>query len=189
MLSPVAGLFATEGTDPDAIESQSKEAYRRLRISQGMDGQRDVCLRMVIVTIATAIPSASPTCWILPSRKGYLVPPSRRRPPSSCAWPTTLSLFPGRSMHWHRARRRPRVWWFGIGSGHGPAMIRTGCYHGSDDSRLDVVASSIFRRHSMAALMSGVTSMLVIGFSYDDTHTPQYGLAGHGYTAFWLSDW
>ncbi|KAL2811472.1 hypothetical protein BJX63DRAFT_444061 [Aspergillus granulosus] len=36
-----------------------------------------------------------------------------------------------------------------------------------------------------ASIMAAATFLLIIGFSYDDQHIPQYGSAGQGYVVFW----
>ncbi|KAL2839889.1 hypothetical protein BJX68DRAFT_271938 [Aspergillus pseudodeflectus] len=36
-----------------------------------------------------------------------------------------------------------------------------------------------------ASIMAAATFLLIIGFSYDDQHLPQYGSAGLGYVVFW----
>ncbi|KAL2838093.1 hypothetical protein BJY01DRAFT_237597 [Aspergillus pseudoustus] len=36
-----------------------------------------------------------------------------------------------------------------------------------------------------ASIMAAATFLLIIGFSYDDQHIPQYGSTGHGYVVFW----
>ncbi|KAA8641286.1 uncharacterized protein ATNIH1004_002026 [Aspergillus tanneri] len=194
------------GTDPDVIESQSKEAYRRLRISQGYGRpvrrnalSRGIvavfrwltnpggmyALRMVIVTIATAIPSALPhSAGFYYREKGIWLAITAQTTILVYMADFTLSLI-GRCIGTVLGGVLGMVAWY-IGSGHGPGNA----YGLAAITAAMTVVLMWWRLYlppafMMAAIMSGVTFMLVIGFSYDDTHTPQYGLPGHGYTAFY----
>ncbi|THC98089.1 hypothetical protein EYZ11_002441 [Aspergillus tanneri] len=185
---------------------RSKEAYRRLRISQGYGRpvrrnalSRGIvavfrwltnpggmyALRMVIVTIATAIPSALPhSAGFYYREKGIWLAITAQTTILVYMADFTLSLI-GRCIGTVLGGVLGMVAWY-IGSGHGPGNA----YGLAAITAAMTVVLMWWRLYlppafMMAAIMSGVTFMLVIGFSYDDTHTPQYGLPGHGYTAFY----
>lgn len=205
--APVEDLTAANpATDPDEAEEQTKEAYRRLKISRGYGRpiRRSLlarsltgtyqwftnpggmyALRMVIVTIAVAIPAAIPhSTGFYYREKGIWALITAQTTLLVYMGDFTISLI-GRAIGTIVGGVMGMVAWY-IGAGNGP-----GNAYGLAAITAVMTAILMWWRlflppiFTMAAIMGGATFALVIGFSYDDTHTWQYGLPGHGYEAFW----
>lgn len=204
---PVSGFSpGANDDDPDVLEEQTKEAHRQLRISRGYT--RPVhrnqilktfimlykwltnpggmyALRMVVVTIACAIPAS------LPHSSGFYY--REKGVWGIITAQTTLVVYMAdftfsvvsRALGTVLGGVLGMVAWY-IGSGHG-----TGNAYGMAAITAAMTVVLMWWRlflpqaFTMAAIMSGVTFVLVVGFSYDDAHIQQYGLPGHGYEAFW----
>ncbi|KAL4895284.1 hypothetical protein BDV59DRAFT_191799 [Aspergillus ambiguus] len=205
--APVSGFSpGTNSDDPDMLGEQIKEAHRQLRISRGYTNplHRNTvlkavissyrwltnpggmyALRMVAVTIACAIPSS------LPHSSGFYF--REKGIWGLITAQTTLLVYMAdftfslvsRALGTVVGGVLGMIAWY-IGSGHG-----TGNAYGM--ATITAVMTAILmwwrlflpQHFTMAAIMSGVTFVLVVGFSYDDAHIQQYGLPGHGYEAFW----
>lgn len=193
------------GDNPN-IDEQANEVYRQLRFTRGYGPRRHqalpsrlirnvynwltdpggiYALRMVVVTIATAIPASLPASagffyrergiWgVITAQIAVLVYMSD----------FTFSLL-GRATGTVAGGIIGMVAWY-IGSGHG-----TGNAYGLAAITAAVTAVLVWWRLFLPPLMtgfavlSGATFSLVMGFSYDDAHMQQYGLPGHGYKAFY----
>ncbi|OOF94059.1 hypothetical protein ASPCADRAFT_406922 [Aspergillus carbonarius ITEM 5010] len=203
--TPMSNAAGNTATDPEVLEEQTQEADRRLRISRGYGTPprsritRTVmaiyqwlfnpagmyALRMVVVTIATAIPSALPhTAGFYYREKGIWGVITAQTTLLVYMADFTLSLV-SRLVGTVVGGVLGMIAWY-IGSGHGPGNAYG---LGAITAAMTVVLMwwRIFLPPAlaMAAIMSGATFVLVIGFSYDDAHAQQYGLPGRGDTAFW----
>ncbi|KAJ5775457.1 uncharacterized protein N7511_000468 [Penicillium nucicola] len=192
-------------TDPDVAETQSKAAQQHLRISRGYRVNRPsglgrviigtyhwfistegmYALRMVAVTIALAIPAA------LPSSAGFYY--REKGLWALIMGQTTLVIYMAdftfslicRAIGTIIGGALGLVAWY-IGSGHGE-----GNPYGLAAIMAAVIIllmwGRIFAPPAMlqAMMMAGATCILVIGYSYDDTHIPSYGNPGFGYNVFW----
>jgi hypothetical protein len=142
-------------------------------------------LRMVLVTVATAIPAS------LPSSAGFFY--REKGIWGVIAAQTCMMVYMADLSFSIVSRTVGTViggvmgmvaWYIGSGSGIGNP------YGLSAISAL-MVAILIWWRiflppaFAQASLMAGVTYALVIGFSYDHYHIALYGLPGVGYEAFW----
>lgn len=198
-------FFGTD-EDPEVDEQNAEVVFRQLRISRsrGTPGQPGFlsriarhsfhwltnpagvyAARMVVVTIATAIPAA------LPSTTGFFY---RERglwgviTAQICVLiymaDFVFSLV-GRVIGTVVGGLLGMVAWY-IGSGHGPGNPY-GLAAITAVMTLVFVWCRLFFPHSLTgtAVMSGVTFVLVLGFSYDATHLQAYGLPGYGYEAFY----
>ncbi|PLB53541.1 hypothetical protein P170DRAFT_435148 [Aspergillus steynii IBT 23096] len=204
--TPTPHLAANGGRDPDVVAEQTKEAHRRLRISRGhgrpvrrslltraivavyhwlTDAGGMYALRMVIVTIATAIPGSLPsTAGFYYREKGIWGLITAQTTLLVYMADFTVSLV-GRTVGTVVGGVMGMLAWY-VGSGHGPGNAY-GLAAITAVMTLILMWWRLFLppAFTMAAIMSGATFMLVIGFSYDDTHLSQYGLPGHGYEAFY----
>ncbi|KAB8264869.1 hypothetical protein BDV32DRAFT_116799 [Aspergillus pseudonomiae] len=204
--APTEDLTAAPATDPDDAEEQAKEAYRRLKISRGSGRpiRRGLvvraltgfyhwftnpggmyALRMVVVTIAVAIPASIPhSTGFYYREKGIWALITAQTTLLVYMGDFTVSLV-GRTIGTVVGGVMGMVAWY-IGAGNGP-----GNAYGLAAITAVMTAILMWWRLflppilTMAAMMGGATFVLVIGFSYDDTHISQYGLPGHGYEAFW----
>ncbi|KAM4063650.1 aromatic acid exporter family member 2 domain-containing protein [Hirsutella rhossiliensis] len=194
-------------TDPIALESQAKEAYRRLLFSRGSKHSpvrkgflsRAIvgaykwltnpagiyALRMVILTIGTAIPAAIPSSagfyyrekgiWTIITAQTCLV---------EYTADFTFSLV-SRGLGTVVGGILAVVAWY-IGAANGP-----GNPYGLSAITAVITAIIVWCRLFLppafvqAGIMLGSTFILIIGFSYDHDHIEQYGLPGIGYEAFW----
>ncbi|RAL03166.1 uncharacterized protein BO80DRAFT_377027 [Aspergillus ibericus CBS 121593] len=205
--TPTPMSYAENNTvvDPEVLEEQTREAGRRLRISRGY-GTPQRCrttrtlmsiykwlfnpagmyaLRMVVVTIATSIPSALPhTAGFYYREKGIWGVITAQTTLLVYTADFTVSLV-SRAVGTVVGGVLGMVAWY-IGSGHGPGNPYG---LGAITAAMTVVLMwwRIFLPPALAlaAIMSGATFVLVIGFSYDDANAQQYGLPGRGDTAFW----
>ncbi|EAW12654.1 uncharacterized protein ACLA_010800 [Aspergillus clavatus NRRL 1] len=203
--TPVAGPSSdTDPDDPAATQSdEAQELFRR--ISRGYHGRRRhplgrvvlgtyhwfisaeglFALRMVIVSIALAIPA------VIPSSTGFYYR-------EKGLWglimaQTTLLVYMADFTFSLISRAIGTVLgglvglaaWY-IGSGHGP-----GNPYGLAAITAPVVILFMWARLFLspallqATVMSAATFFLIIGYSYDDALLPQYGNPGIGYPVFW----
>ncbi|KGO45690.1 Brefeldin A sensitivity protein-related, domain of unknown function DUF2421 [Penicillium expansum] len=191
--------------DPDVAETQSKAAQQHLRISRGYRATRGsrfgraiigtyhwfinpeglYAMRMVAVTIALAIPAAIPhTAGFYYREKGLW---------ALIMGQTTLVIYMAdftfslicRAIGTIFGGLLGLVAWY-IGSGHG-----AGNPYGLAAITAVVLTilmwGRIFAPPAMlqAVIMAGATCILVIGYSFEDTHIPTYGNPGWGYNVFW----
>lgn len=199
------GSSTTDG-DPDTLEKQTREAYRQLHISKGYyTPQRQrllsrairgsylwltnpagmYALRMVVVTIATAIPASLPsTASFYYRERGIWGTITAQIAVLVYMADFTISLL-GRVGGTIIGGLLGMVAWYigsghGLGNGYGLAAITA-------VMTLILVWLRLFIQPPLTSsgIVCGVTFVLVIGFSYDDAHTTRYGLPGHGYEAFY----
>ncbi|KAE8353785.1 hypothetical protein BDV28DRAFT_99719 [Aspergillus coremiiformis] len=203
---PAEDLTADSATNPDDAEEQTKEVHRRLKISRGYGRpvQRSLvvkvlagvfhwftnpggmyALRMVVVTIAVAIPSAIPhSAGFYYREKGIWALITAQTTLLVYMADFTVSLV-GRTVGTVVGGVMAMVAWY-IGAGNGP-----GNAYGLAAITALMTAIIMWWRlflppmFTMATIMGGATFALIMGFSYDDTHISQYGLPGYGYEAFW----
>ncbi|KAJ5134735.1 hypothetical protein N7526_006100 [Penicillium atrosanguineum] len=205
--STVAPVPAAQSplVDPDVVEAQSKEAQQALRISRGyrvkqrsglgrivlgtyhwlISYEGMYALRMVVVTVALAIPA------VIPSSAGFYY---REKGLWALIMGQTsvvvymsdfaLSLI-SRFIGTIIGGVAGLVAWY-IGSGNG-----LGNPYGLAAVMAVVLVLLMWARVFapmallQATMMGGATCILVIGYSYDDTHIPSYGNPGWGYSVFW----
>ena len=203
---PGISLTASDISDPDIVQQQANEAYRKLQISRGQgSGRRQgflsrairysyhwltnpggmYALRMVVVTIATSIPASLPsTAGFYYREKGIWGVITAQIAVLVYMADFALS-FLGRAVGTIIGGVIGLVAWY-IGSGHGLGNAY-GLSAITAAATLILVWLRLFLPHTITgpAVMSGVTFVLVMGFSYDDGHLQQYGLPGHGYQAFY----
>ncbi|KAL6849624.1 hypothetical protein ACO1O0_009166 [Amphichorda felina] len=194
-------------TDTASLEDQSREAYRRLRVSRGYETassrrgpvSRAVAasynwlfgtagmfgLRMVVVTFATSIPAAIPhSAGFFYREKGIWGVITAQTCVVVYMADFTFSMI-SRFVGTIFGGVLGMVAWY-MGSGNGP-----GNPYGMAASSGLMVAVMVWLRiflppaFVIATILSGVTFCLVVGFSYDQHHIRQYGLPGTGYVAFW----
>ncbi|KAI9044810.1 uncharacterized protein KD926_010982 [Aspergillus affinis] len=204
--APAPDLPADGGSDPDLVAEQTKEAHRRLRVNRGhgrlvrhnfltraivtiyqwlTNSGGLYALRMVVVTIATAIPGSLPhTAGFYYREKGIWCLITAQTTLLVYMADFTVCLV-GRTAGTVVGGVMGMAAWY-IGSGNGPGNA----YRLAASTAAMTLVLMWWRLFlppvfTMGAIMSGATFMLVLGFSYDDTHMPQYGLPGHGYTAFY----
>ncbi|KAF9889357.1 hypothetical protein FE257_007467 [Aspergillus nanangensis] len=205
---PISELTTDQGaTDPDEADEQAREAYRQLRVSRGQPPvtrrrSRPVkflvglykwvanpggmyALRMVVVTIACAIPASLPhTAGFYYREKGIWGLITAQTTMMVYMADLTFSMVL-RAIGTVLGGVMAMVAWY-IGSGNGP-----GNAYGMAAITAAMTVVLMWWRlflpptFSVAAIMSGATFILVVGFSYDDGHIQQYGLPGRGYAAFW----
>ena len=202
----VSGAALETGDNPNEVENHNDEVYQELRMVQGSGSQRRqgllsrivrsiynwltntagiYALRMVVVTIATGIPASVPSTadfyyrekgiWgIITAQIGVVIYMSD----------FTFSVL-GRVAGTVVGGIIGMVAWY-IGSGHGPGNAY-GLAAITAAATVILIWWRLFLPPIMTgfAVMCGATFVLVLGFSYDDTHTQQYGLPGHGYEAFY----
>ncbi|KAJ5909725.1 hypothetical protein N7504_004368 [Penicillium tannophilum] len=142
-------------------------------------------LRMVVVTIATAIPGSLPhTAGFFYREKGLWGVITAQICVLVYMADFVFSLC-GRVVGTIIGGVLGMVAWY-IGSGSGPGNPY-GLSAITAIMTLVLVWCRIFFPHSLVgtAVMSGVSFVLVVGFSYDATHIETYGLPGYGYEAFY----
>ncbi|PHH64676.1 hypothetical protein CDD81_4117 [Ophiocordyceps australis] len=194
-------------SDLGGVEDQAKEARRRLRAVRGRSGipprRSALCkaifatytwltnpsglyaLRMTVATIATGIPAVIPhTAGFFYREKGMWGVVTAQTTLLVYMADFTLSLV-SRLIGTVVGGLMGAVAWY-IGSGTGP-----GNPYGLAAISLVMIAILVWARIflpqslAQATIMAGATFELVIGFSYDQDHTTNYGLPGKGYVAFW----
>ncbi|KAJ1715186.1 hypothetical protein NYO67_2681 [Aspergillus flavus] len=191
--------------DPDEAEDLTKAAQEKLRISRGYrpknrsplgrailgtyhwftSNEGLFALRMVVVTIALGIPGVIPHTagfyyrekglWgLIMAQTGLLVYMSE----------FTFSTL-GRLVGTVAGGVLGLLAWY-IGSANGP-----GNPYGLSAVMAVMLAILMWIRLYLppnlvqGGIMGGATFMLVVAYSYDDTHIPSYGNPGVGYTVFW----
>lgn len=209
----ISGTSTDTAEDPDAmtdaasLEQQASEAHRRLRISRGYAGssaKRSLpsriiigtfgwltnpagmfALRMVVVTIATGIPSAIPhSAGFFYREKGIWGVITAQTSLLVYMADFTFSLA-SRGLGTVIGGVMGMVAWY-IGSGSGP-----GNPYGMGAITALMILIIVWWRiflppaYVKAVILAGATFSLVVGFSYDESHIQQYGLPGKGYVAFW----
>ncbi|KAJ5681423.1 uncharacterized protein N7477_001363 [Penicillium maclennaniae] len=163
---PLSGLPMGTGDDPKTLDDQVKEAHHQLRAagigSPIQERLQDFFYRekgiwgTITAQIAVVIYMADFTFSVVSRTAG-----------------TILGGVMGMV-----------AWYIGSGSGTGNAY---GLSAITAAMTLILVWWRLFLPPALlpCAVMSGATYVLVIGFSYDDTHIQQYGLPGYGYAAFY----
>ncbi len=154
--------------------------YRWLTNPAGM-----YAARLVIVTIATSIPSA------IPQSAGFFY----REKGIWAVITAQLTLLPFMADFVVSILSRAvgtvvggalgmLAWYIGSGSGSGNpyGLGAVTAFMTAILVWLRIWSPHIF---TVAGIMCGATFALVIGFSYDNNHIYQYGLPGQGYEAFW----
>ncbi|KGO77978.1 Brefeldin A sensitivity protein-related, domain of unknown function DUF2421 [Penicillium italicum] len=204
VVAPVTAA-QTPGIDPDVAETQAKAVQQHLRMSRVYRAKRGsrfgraiigtyhwfinpeglYAMRMVAVTIALAIPAAIPhTAGFYYREKGLW---------ALIMGQTTLVIYMAdftfslicRAIGTLVGGLLGLVAWY-IGSGHG----------GGNPYGLAAITAvvltilmwgRIFAPPAMvsAVIMAGATCILIIGYSFEDTHVPTYGNPGWGYSVFW----
>ena len=202
----VSGASLETGDNPDEVENQHNEVYHELRLIHGPGARRGqglpsriirqtynwftnpsglYALRMVVVTIATAIPSAIPsTADFYYREKGIWGIITAQIAVVIYMSDFTFSVL-GRIAGTIVGGIIGMVAWY-IGSGHGPGNAY-GLAAITAAASVILVWWRLFLPPMMTgfAVMCGATFVLVMGFSYDNEHTTQYGLPGQGYEAFY----
>ncbi|OOQ91162.1 hypothetical protein PEBR_01212 [Penicillium brasilianum] len=203
----VAPVIAAQSpvADPDVVEEQSKAAQQSLNMSRGYKIKRRsglgrvilstyhwlinadgmYAMRIVVVTIALAIPA------VIPSSAGFYY---REKGLWALIMGQTTVVVYMSDFSLSIASRfvgtvvggvAGLVAWY-IGSGHG-----SGNPYGLAAIMAAVLLLLMWGRLFappallQATMMGGATCILVIGYSYDDTHIPSYGNPGWGYNVFW----
>ena len=142
-------------------------------------------IRMVVVTIATAIPSSLPaTAGFYYREKGLWGVITAQICVLVYMADFTFSLI-GRVVGTVLGGLLGMIAWY-IGSGSGPGNPY-GLAAITAVMALIFIWCRLFFPHSLVggAVMSGITFVLVLGFSFDATHIDSYGLPGYGYEAFY----
>lgn len=203
---PLSGLPMGTGDDPRTLDEQVKEAHRQLRISHGVgvmhrqgrlsriirrswhwltDAGGMYGIRMVVVTIATSIPASLPaTAGFFYRQKGIWGTITAQIGVVIYMADFTFSFVSRTAGTILGGVMGMVAWYIGSGSGTGNAY---GLSAITAAMTLVLVWWRLFLPPALlpCAVMSGVTYVLVIGFSYDDKHIDQYGLPGYGYEAFY----
>lgn len=194
--------------DPNILQDDAKEAYRRLKLSRGYEsasvrGRNKVArgivatykwlfnasgmfaLRMVIVTLITTIPAVLPhTAGFFYREKGIWGVITAQTGILVYMADFTFSLTT-RALATVIGGVLGMLTWY-IGSGSGP-----GNPYGLAAASAVFIPIILWLRIFLppafmkATVLLGATFALVIGFSYDQHHLQQYGLPGVGYEAFW----
>ncbi|KAJ4865244.1 aromatic acid exporter family member 2 domain-containing protein [Trichoderma breve] len=173
---PIAGVSDDGGADdPDVADEQSKEVRQRLRLIRGYEAPTRAG------PVARAV--AGTYRWLTNPAGMYAM-----RMVVTCVLlymaDFTFSLI-SRALGTVIGGVFGLVAWY-IGSGSGP-----GNPYGLAASVAVFTVISMWLRiflplaYTQATAMCGVTFILIIGFSYDNVHLPQYGNPGRGYQAFW----
>ncbi|KAJ6104092.1 hypothetical protein N7523_010412 [Penicillium sp. IBT 18751x] len=203
---PLSGLPMGTGDDPTTMDDQVKEAHRQLRISHGVgvthhqsrlsqfirrswhwltDTGGMYGIRMVVVTIATSIPASLPaTAGFFYREKGIWGTITAQIAVVIYMADFTFSVVSRTAGTVLGGVMAMVAWYIGSGSGTGNAY---GLSAITAAMTLILVWWRLFLPPALlpCAVMSGATYVLVLGFSYDDTHIDQYGLPGYGYAAFY----
>ncbi|OJJ48234.1 hypothetical protein ASPZODRAFT_62480 [Penicilliopsis zonata CBS 506.65] len=191
--------------DPDVVEEQFKEAQIRLQISRGYKTNRRggfataifnayhwfinteglYALRIVIVTVALAIPAA------IPSSAGFYY----REKGIWGLIMAQLTLLPYMADFTFSILTRSiativggvfglLAWYIGSGSGPGNPY---GLAAISAVMIAIMMWSRVFSNFALMAanIIGAATFLLIVGYSEDDTHIPAPGNAGIGYNLFW----
>ncbi|KAJ5272600.1 hypothetical protein N7478_007725 [Penicillium angulare] len=202
---PPVPLAQSPVDDPDVVEAHSKAAQQSLRISRGyrvkkrsglgraiigtyhwlINADGLYALRMVAVTVALAIPAVLPaTAGFYFREKGLWALIMGQTTVVIYMSDFTLSLA-SRAIGTIVGGVTGLVAWY-IGSGDGQ-----GNPYGLAAVMAVVILLLMWGRLFLpvaliqATMMGGATCILVVGYSYDDTHIPSYGNPGYGYNVFW----
>ncbi|PHH90257.1 hypothetical protein CDD83_4165 [Cordyceps sp. RAO-2017] len=188
-------------------DDQADEAWRQLRVVRGKPGRAArrgrayrviagtwrwltcpdsmYAIRITVATFATSIPAAIPhSAGFFYREKGIWAVVTVQTSLLEYMADFTLSLF-ARAVGTVVGGVMGMVAWY-MGSGGGP-----GNPYGMGASTAFWTLILVWLRlflppaYTMAAILCGVTFMLVIGFSYDDQHIMQYGFPGIGYASFY----
>ncbi|TQV96719.1 protein (fungal and plant) [Cordyceps javanica] len=155
-------------------------AYRWLTNPAGM-----YAARLVIVTIATSIPSAIPhSAGFFYREKGIWAVITAQLTLLPFMADFVVSIFSRAVGTVAGGVLGMLAWYIGSGSGSGNPY---GLGAITALMTVPLVWLRVWGPHmfTVAAIMCGATFALVVGFSYDDHHIYQYGLPGQGYEAFW----
>ncbi|KAH6607197.1 hypothetical protein Trco_003510 [Trichoderma cornu-damae] len=204
---PVAGVSDDGGADdPDVADEQSKEVRQRLRLIRGYESPHRAgpvsraiagtyrwltnpagmyAIRIVVVTLATAIPASIPhSAGFFYREKGLWAVITAQTCVLVYMADFTFSLV-SRALGTIIGGVFGLVAWY-MGSGSGP-----GNPYGMAATVAVFTVICMWLRvflplaYTQATAMGGVTFTLIIGYSYDNHHQPQYGSPGQGYEAFW----
>ncbi|KAM0273920.1 hypothetical protein ACHAQH_008124 [Verticillium albo-atrum] len=210
---PASGDGGPNEKDPDdesqidSVDEQTKEARCRLEAGRGHQGSSAsrrglspalvatyrwltnpagmYALRMVIVTVATSIPASIPhSAGFFYREKGIWAVISAQTVLVVYMADFTFSVI-ARVLGTIIGGLVGMVTWY-IGAGSGP-----GNPYGMAAITAVMIVPIIWMRlflppaFAIAVIMGGATFALVVGFSWDQDHTNQYGLPGKGYAAFW----
>jgi hypothetical protein len=196
-----------KGPPPTALTEESKEEYRRLHVSHAHPGRRAprgrvsrglvwlykwlfnpagmFALRMVFVTLITALPSAfKHSAGFFYREKGIWAVISAQTCMMVYMADFTVSLV-SRFVSTILGGVLGLVAWY-MGSGHGK-----GNPYGMAASAGVMLPIALWLRlflpplYARGTILLGATFLLIIGFSYDEGHIPQYGLPGVGWRAFY----
>ncbi|KAF4433173.1 hypothetical protein F53441_13774 [Fusarium austroafricanum] len=193
--------------DAEAFDEQTKEMRRRLEISrryQGSSAQRNkfsrvlkatynwlfnpsgmYAIRMVVVTIATAIPAVIPhSAGFFYREKGIWCVISAQTVLLVYLADFTFSLLARTIGTIIGGAIGMVAWYIGAGSGIGNPY---GMAASVGVFIIPLLWARIYLPPSFAfaTIMGGATFCLVVGFSWDHNHIVQYGIPGKGYEAFW----
>lgn len=204
---PVAGVSNDGATDdPDAVDQQSKAVRQRLRLIRGYEspnrgtrvGRAIVgtyrwitnpagmyAMRMVVVTLATGIPAAVPnSAGFFYREKGLWAVITAQTCVLLYMADFTFSLISRTLGTLIGGLFGLVAWYIGSGGGHGDP-------YGLAASTAVFIVIAMWLRiflplaYVQATALGGVTMILILGFSFDFAHQPQYGAPGLGYQAFW----
>ncbi|KAJ5777025.1 hypothetical protein N7520_000271 [Penicillium odoratum] len=203
-VAPV-NVAQSSDADPEAVEAHSKAAHQSLRMSRGYrvkqrsglgraiigthhwlgNAEGMFALRMVVVTVALTIPAVIPSSAGFYYREKGLWALIMAQTSLVVYMPDFILALVSRTIGTVLGGVAGLVAWY-IGSGNG---------NGNPYGLAAVLAVTlpmfmwgrIFFPPILlqAAIMGCATFILVVGYSYDDTHIAAYGNPGHGYTVFW----
>ncbi|KAE8361491.1 hypothetical protein BDV27DRAFT_132999 [Aspergillus caelatus] len=191
--------------DPNIVDKQAKEAQRRLRISRGYGVKRRsglarsiiatnewlfnsdglYALRMIVLTVALAIPA------VIPSSAGFYY--REKGIWGLIMGQTTLLVYMADFTFSMISRTIGTV----VGGVLGLLVWYTGSANGPGNPYgLAAISAAVlavlmwgrlFFNPTLlqATIMSAATCILIVGYSFDDTHIAQYGNPGFGYNVFW----
>ncbi|OAA64128.1 hypothetical protein LEL_10648 [Akanthomyces lecanii RCEF 1005] len=174
------GDLSRNGMPKSRLSRSIITAYRWLTNPAGM-----YAARLVIVTIATSIPSAIPhSAGFFYREKGIWAVITAQLTLLPFMADFVVSIFSRAVGTVVGGALGTVAWYIGSGSGNGnPYGL------GAITALMTVIIVwlRIWSPHmfTVAGIMCGATYALVIGFSYDNGHINQYGLPGRGYEAFW----
>ncbi|KAJ6007600.1 hypothetical protein N7540_011576 [Penicillium herquei] len=198
-------IAAQTPNDPDVVEEHSKAAQQSLRISRGyrvkqrsglgrailssyhwlINADGMYAMRMVVVTIALAIPAVIPaSAGFFYREKGLWALIMGQTSLVLYMSDFTLSLVSRTTGTIIGGVTGLVAWYIGSGDGDGNS-------YGLAAVMAVVLTMLIWLRLFLplallqGTMMCGATFILVVGYSFDDTHIASYGNPGHGYTVFY----
>ncbi|CRG83633.1 putative protein C57A7,05 [Talaromyces islandicus] len=191
--------------DPDQVTDLTKVAQEKLRISRGYGSkQRSIigrvilgtyhwftsnaglyAIRMVVVTIALSIPAALPhTAGFYYREKGLWALIMGQTSLLVYMADFTFAVI-SRIVGTVAGGVLGLLAWY-IGSGNGPGSpYGLAAIVGAILVILVWIRLYLPPSFLQGGIMCGVTFLLVVAYSFDDTHIPQYGSPGVGYTVFY----